>query len=880
MTYEARRRGPLVDSHSRTIIERRAMEILGVAALLGCIALAGILGSYSATDPGLFTANDYPVKNLFGLTGASIASPLMLILGLSAWGFVAFVAVWAMRCMFHAGEGRFFSRLIFLPFLIMALSILLATMTPHSGWPHNFGIGGMFGETALGVLVYVWPTGVVQGELYSAYGSAGAVILLAYLAFGMTVGELAALSTLFAKLRTAGRAVRKKARPETKPAAGKRSSSSSTGKSGSRISLHRFLPSRTWFAQGRSSKAGAAGISIRRQDPPVSAPDEHGETVPDLQMGGDEPSGAGKGQGLLPSILARTRGEPVSVTGSDNTSIAKGVAEPRIAPVGRTSDAGTDLGLDTGTDRVDSAPKKKKSNAASARGAKRSASADSAVQAYEAPSISLLQPPVHSHQTVGSDVLRENAAHLTEVLGDYGVNGTIDAVRPGPVVTQYELLPEPGLKASRVIGLSDDIARNMSAVSARISTVPGKRIIGIELPNDHRETVYLREVMSDPQFTGSDYALPIALGKTIGGEPVVVDLASMPHLLIAGTTGSGKSVAINTMILSLLYKQSPEDCRMIMIDPKMLELSVYDGIPHLMSPVVTDPKQAVYVLKWVVAEMGSRYRKMSKMGVRKLSTYNERMREAKAKGQRFTRTVQTGFDEVTGEPVYVEEFSDPEVLPYIVVVVDEMADLMMAAGKEIEACVQRLAQMARASGIHVVLATQRPSVDVITGTIKANIPTRASFQVASKIDSRTILGEQGAEQLLGRGDMLLMTGGSRITRIHGPFVDDTEVEFVVNHLKTQGPPEYVPEIVEGPDENREHNINKVLGLGGNSSSDDKQYDMAVEIIRKDRKCSTSYIQRKLGIGYNKAARLVERMEEEGLVSAPNHVGKREILVPE
>ena len=470
---------------------------------------------------------------------------------------------------------------------------------------------------------------------------------------------------------------------------------------------------------------------------------------------------------------------------------------------------------------------------------------------------------------------------MTTVLQDYGVNGTIEAVRPGPVVTLYELLPEPGLKASRVIGLSDDIARNMSAVSARISTVPGKQIIGIELPNHHRETVFLRDVMSDYNFTDSSHALPIALGKDIGGEPVIVDLASMPHLLIAGTTGSGKSVAVNTMILSLVFQQSPEDCRLIMIDPKMLELSVYDGIPHLMAPVVTDPKQAVFILKWVVAEMGSRYRKMSKMGVRKLSTYNERMREAQANGQKFARKVQTGFDDATGEPVFVEEASEPEVLPYIVVIVDEMADLMMAAGKEIEACIQRLAQMARASGIHVVLATQRPSVDVITGTIKANIPTRASFQVASKIDSRTILGEQGAEQLLGRGDMLLMTGGSKITRIHGPFVDDAEVEQVVNHLKKLGPPEYVAEIVEGPDEAKETNINHVLGLAsGNSTSDDQQYDMAVQVIRRDRKCSTSYIQRKLGIGYNKAARLVERMEEEGLVSAPNHVGKREILVPE
>ena len=501
--------------------------------------------------------------------------------------------------------------------------------------------------------------------------------------------------------------------------------------------------------------------------------------------------------------------------------------------------------------------------------------------AYEFPPLDLLMDPaeVQRHH-LSSDALEENARMLENVLDDYGVKGEIVSVRPGPVVTMYELEPAPGLKASRVIGLADDIARSMSALSARVSTVPGRSVIGIELPNANREKVVLREILSARDFGDSQMRLPLALGKDIAGEPIVANLAKMPHLLIAGTTGSGKSVAINTMILSLLYKLTPEECRLIMIDPKMLELSVYDGIPHLLSPVVTDPKKAVVALKWVVGEMEERYRKMSKMGVRNIEGYNGRVRDALARGETFSRTVQTGFDEDTGDPIFETDEIQPELLPYIVVIVDEMADLMMVAGKEIEACIQRLAQMARASGIHLIMATQRPSVDVITGTIKANFPTRISFQVTSKIDSRTILGEQGAEQLLGMGDMLYMAGGGRITRIHGPFCSDEEVEEVVRFLKSYGPPDYKSGVTEGPDEDRESDIDAVLGLGSGTETEDALYDMAVQIVAKDRKCSTSYIQRKLAIGYNKAARLVEQMETNGVVSPANAVGKREILVPE
>ncbi|MBV2358886.1 DNA translocase FtsK 4TM domain-containing protein [Thalassococcus sp. CAU 1522] len=507
---------------------------------------------------------------------------------------------------------------------------------------------------------------------------------------------------------------------------------------------------------------------------------------------------------------------------------------------------------------------------------------DKAVE-YELPPLSLLMSPekVERHH-LSDEALEENARMLESVLDDYGVKGEIVSVRPGPVVTMYELEPAPGLKASRVIGLADDIARSMSALSARVSTVPGRSVIGIELPNEKREMVCFREILSGRDFGDGNHKLPLALGKDIGGDPVVANLAKMPHLLIAGTTGSGKSVAINTMIMSLLYKLTPDDLRLVMIDPKMLELSVYDGIPHLLSPVVTDPKKAVVALKWVVGEMEERYRKMSKMGVRNIDGYNSRVADALKKGEMFSRTVQTGFDDDTGEPVFETEEFEPRKMPYIVVIVDEMADLMMVAGKEIEACIQRLAQMARASGIHLIMATQRPSVDVITGTIKANFPTRISFQVTSKIDSRTILGEMGAEQLLGMGDMLYMAGGAKITRCHGPFVSDEEVEEIVNHLKAFGPPEYVSGVVQGPDDDKADTIDAVLGLntGGNTDGEDALYDQAVAIVIKDRKCSTSYIQRKLAIGYNKAARLVEQMEDEGVVSAANHVGKREILVPE
>jgi S-DNA-T family DNA segregation ATPase FtsK/SpoIIIE len=491
---------------------------------------------------------------------------------------------------------------------------------------------------------------------------------------------------------------------------------------------------------------------------------------------------------------------------------------------------------------------------------------------FAMPELSMLAKPKPRANSVDEASLRQNARLLESVLAEYGVRGVIDQIRPGPVVTLYELAPAAGVKHARVVALSDDISRSMGVAACRISVVPGRNAIGIELPNARRETVYLRDLLSAPDYDKSP-GLPLALGETINGEPYIADLSKMPHLLIAGTTGSGKSVGVNAMILSILYRLSPEQCRFIMIDPKMLELSVYDGIPHLLSPVVTDPKKAVVALKWVVREMEDRYRKMSKIGVRNVAGFNERAREALSKGEHFERTVQTGFDE-GGRPVYESEKIRPEPMPYLVVIIDEVADLMLVAGKDIEGAVQRLAQMARAAGIHLIMATQRPSVDVITGTIKANFPTRISFQVTSKIDARTILGEQGAEQLLGQGDMLYMAGGGRVTRLHGPFVSDGEVEAVASFLRLQGEPQYLDAVTAGGDDED----GDEGGGGGSGGEEGDLYDQAVAVVTRDRKASTSYIQRRLQIGYNRAASLIERMEQEGVVTAANHAGKRDILV--
>jgi S-DNA-T family DNA segregation ATPase FtsK/SpoIIIE len=549
-------------------------------------------------------------------------------------------------------------------------------------------------------------------------------------------------------------------------------------------------------------------------------------------------------------------------------NLGGGRTAPSLAP---QADEDFDDEIDEDDEHVPAAraPRKKAAPRASSR-----KSSDK----FELPSVNVLTAPKASdRQPLSKSELDSNSRALEGVLGDFGVRGEIVKANPGPVVTLYELEPAPGIKSSRVIGLADDIARSMSALSARVAVVPGRNAIGIELPNPHREKVYLRELLT-AKDSNDAIKLPLCLGKNIGGESIIIDLARTPHMLIAGTTGSGKSVAINTMILSLVYRLRPDQCRLIMVDPKMLELSVYDGIPHLLTPVVTDPKKAVVALKWAVREMEERYKKMSKLGVRNIDGYNARLAEARSKGEELTRTVHTGFDKETGKAIYEEEKLELEPLPFIVIIVDEMADLMMVAGKDIEGAVQRLAQMARAAGLHVILATQRPSVDVITGTIKANFPTRISFQVTSKIDSRTILGEMGAEQLLGQGDMLYMAGGGRISRVHGPFVSDEEVEKVVRHLKSQGQPEYLEAVTAEEPTDEDGAVFDSTGMGGDGGGD--LFAQAVAVVKRDRKASTSYIQRRLQIGYNRAASLMERMELEGIVGQANHAGKREILVEE
>jgi S-DNA-T family DNA segregation ATPase FtsK/SpoIIIE len=529
------------------------------------------------------------------------------------------------------------------------------------------------------------------------------------------------------------------------------------------------------------------------------------------------------------------------------------------------------------------APKKKTAKKSSAKnsGGRQGAFALTSNGEWELPPIELLQdlPASEIDSSLDSGALRKNAELLKSVLEDFNIEGEIVAIHPGPVVTLYELEPAPGTKTSRVISLADDIARSMSATSVRCAVIPGRNVIGIELPNRKRQMVSMREILESQDSTDSNAALPLNLGKDISGKPIIADLARMPHLLVAGTTGSGKSVAVNTMILSLLYRLPPEKCRFIMIDPKMLELSVYNDIPHLLSPVVTEPGKAVVALKWTVKEMEDRYRAMSKLGVRNIDGYNERLVEAKKKGEVLMRKVQTGFDSDTSKPVYEEQPMDMTELPYIVVIVDEFADLMLVAGKDVENAIQRLAQMARAAGIHIIMATQRPSVDVITGVIKANFPTRISFQVTSKIDSRTILGEGGAEQLLGRGDMLYMASGGRVTRVHGPFVSDDEVEQVVSFLKSQAEPSYIDDVTEGG-----FGDSEIMGAlfgeeeGEGGSSVDELYDKAVAVVARERKASTSFIQRHLMIGYNRAARIIEEMERQGVVTPANSVGKREVLV--
>ena len=931
MAYNSvRERDPLIDKETQRALERRLTELLGIV-MIGCAALFSILiFTYSATDPGPLSASDLPVQNLLGNTGAAIASPLILVIGWGSWSLAPILLIWGFRFLLHIGSERAFGRLIFVPIAIALSSVYAASIVPIKAWAHSFGMGGLFGDTIVGSLLSFIPLSSPDGILAITVTSLFLTIILNIFCSGFIGSEIkkiveflfssskitfSLLSIIFAKIVSY---VAQKTHSKTgqiglggnvadpyegsfvprapgfnqvnSPNLYNDGSNPNASPVAPRIfkqegNYHEEDGSRDIFSNPRLSSKISAAISSRFQldQEDLSQETETDDILTSSNTFIEEKNASDfvePGSRIEPPITT-FNSENLYDDDYDQASFAE-IAEDEFSNDFYENDPKQLIPSVNHKKVVQTPPRKIFAKSVRAKNeAQPGLDFDGISQEFELPPLSLLTNPTNiQRHTLSDEALEENARLLESVLDDYGVKGEIVSVRPGPVVTMYELEPAPGLKASRVIGLADDIARSMSALSTRVSTVPGRSVIGIELPNENREKVVLREILSSRYFGDGKQQLPLALGKDIGGEPIVANLAKMPHLLIAGTTGSGKSVAINTMILSLLYKLTPEECRLIMIDPKMLELSVYDGIPHLLSPVVTDPKKAVVALKWVVGEMEERYRKMSKMGVRNIDGFNSRVVEAKKKDEMFSRTIQTGFDDQTGDPVFETEEFKPEKMPYIVVIVDEMADLMMVAGKEIEACIQRLAQMARASGIHLIMATQRPSVDVITGTIKANFPTRISFQVTSKIDSRTILGEMGAEQLLGMGDMLYMAGGSKITRCHGPFVSDEEVEEIVNHLKAFGPPEYKSGVVDGPTDDKVDGIDQVLGLGGNTDGEDAIYDQAVAIVVNDRKCSTSYIQRKLAIGYNKAARIVEQMEDQGLVSPANHVGKREILIPE
>lgn len=863
--------------HGIGAFARRQVGRLVGAGLFALVAFGvASLATWNVADPSFSHATDNIVTNAMGYVGAVFSDLAMQFFGLAAVAALVPAVVWGFLLFSARGVDRLPKRgLAWFGYAVLAAA-MAGCVVPPKTWPLPTGLGGVFGDMVLnipGFFVGGYPTGLIASVLavllaapalwLFAYGSAliarknGFAVLEQPAApdprdqddllFDNDEDEgdegilaLGAITHWWLSLRAylRRRAARRRERDDFEPEMEPRASA--WRRAAERVESAEF-------AEARMSPDGRARVEPEFFAALVN--DRSASLDPDDADVFDEDDD----MDFAPEPAGQRRAAPNAKVQPFRSDAATRVEAPAPRPV-----PGARVQREAQTSLIGS-------------------------ETFEMPSLHFLSEPknVVRDASLSKDALEQNARLLEGVLEDFGVKGEIIHVRPGPVVTLYELEPAPGIKSSRVIGLSDDIARSMSAIACRVAVVPGRNAIGIELPNAKRETVYLREIMASRDFETTKAKLALALGKTINGEAVIVDIAKMPHVLVAGTTGSGKSVAINTMILSLLYRLTPQDCRLIMIDPKMLELSVYDGIPHLLTPVVTDPKKAVVALKWTVREMEDRYRKMSKVGVRNIDGFNARVQQAEKKGEKISRTVQTGFDRQTGEAVYETENLDLEPMPYIVVIIDEMADLMMVAGKDIEGAVQRLAQMARAAGIHVIMATQRPSVDVITGTIKANFPTRISFQVTSKIDSRTILGEQGAEQLLGMGDMLYMAGGGRIQRVHGPFVSDDEVEKIVAHLKLQGVPEYLDAITEDDDEEDEPSGKGSSGGGGggNFEDSDDPYDQAVSVVLRDGKASTSYIQRRLGIGYNRAASIIEKMEKEGIVGPANHAGKREILVP-
>ncbi|MGE0501088.1 MAG: DNA translocase FtsK 4TM domain-containing protein [Rhizobiaceae bacterium] len=819
---------------------RRQLSRLAGAGLLTGVAFAvASLATWNVADPSFSHASDNPITNAMGYPGAVFADLAMQFFGLASVAALAPAVIWGLMFVTARPIDAVLRRSA--SWLGAALlGAAVAGCFPLSAtWPLPSGLGGALGDMVLRL----------PGLFLGGYPQGLAAVLVGGLIVAPAAVLFAHASGLLWRVEQAETALADR----NMAAADEDDDEDSQGALAIGAIVHWWLSARAFVRRTLMARQAERRDSV---PPPRRAALAAAAAVDRIEpdFGYEEPAD------WAPSIdgdIGETyadRGEAPSSTRNPALQSAARVEGPAPRPA-----PGARLQREAQASLISSGR-------------------------FEIPSLHLLAEPKSIVRDPGlsKDALEQNARMLEGVLEDFGVKGEIIHVRPGPVVTLYELEPAPGIKSSRVIGLADDIARSMSAIAARVAVVPGRNAIGIELPNPKRETVYLREILASRDFETTKARLALALGKTINGEAVIVDIAKMPHVLVAGTTGSGKSVAINTMILSLLYRMTPKECRLIMIDPKMLELSVYDGVPHLLTPVVTDPKKAVVALKWTVREMEDRYRKMSKLGVRNIEGFNSRISAAIEKGERIARTVQTGFDRQTGEAIYETEDLDLQPMPFIVVIIDEMADLMMVAGKDIEGAVQRLAQMARAAGIHVIMATQRPSVDVITGTIKANFPTRISFQVTSKIDSRTILGEQGAEQLLGMGDMLYMAGGGRIQRVHGPFVSDDEVEKVVAHLKLQGVPEYLDAITEDDDQDEDDDGPSPRSGGGaaeNFEDSDDPYDQAVSVVLRDGKASTSYIQRRLGIGYNRAASIIEKMEKEGIVGPANHAGKREILVP-
>ncbi|MEZ0168889.1 DNA translocase FtsK 4TM domain-containing protein [Microvirga sp. TS319] len=837
----------------RTFLARRTQELTGLCLIAVAGAIAVALATWSVDDPSLNNATDIPVHNMLGWPGAIVADLLMQLLGLGAIAALLPLALWGWRLMKSGELGRLQLRFALWVIGTGAATALASAMPATDRWPLPTGLGGVAGDAVL--------TGAKAVTGLSS-GSASAV--LGFLCAGIAILSLTAACGLSP---TEERSYEEPEEDEApRPMRRRQIADPDEAEDAGHDEPGWGIVSLGALAHGLMSLRASA----QRWREGRHSPEDDGEieTAPQPRRSGR--TGGMRREPVLDAPQARPA-RTVAAPAYDDDEGEAYEDEPMVQAVPRAA-----MRPEPVSARVAPAPAAPRPGKRMAREAQPS-TLDG--DKYQLPQLNLLAEPKKSAvPLISAEALEQNANLLESTLEDFGVRGAITKVSPGPVVTLYELEPAPGTKSSRVISLADDIARSMSAVSARVAVVQGRNAIGIELPNHKRETVYLRELLASQDFETSKQKLALCLGKTIGGEPVIADLARMPHLLVAGTTGSGKSVAINTMILSLVYRLTPAECRLIMVDPKMLELSVYDGIPHLLTPVVTDPKKAVVALKWAVREMEDRYRKMSKLGVRNIDGFNARVSEAKARGETITRTVQTGFDRETGEAIYEDEVMDLDPLPYIVVIVDEMADLMMVAGKEIEGAIQRLAQMARAAGIHVILATQRPSVDVITGTIKANFPTRISFQVTSKIDSRTILGEMGAEQLLGQGDMLYMAGGGRITRVHGPFCSDEEVEHVVAHLKRQGRPQYLEAVTAEDDEGGAGSDTAVFDQGEFGSPSGDLYDQAVAVVLRDKKASTSYIQRRLQIGYNRAASLMERMEQEGIVGPANHAGKREILL--